>query len=95
MQELMRRALDGNSTSRLEAVQMMGETGQTRFVETLIRLAWTEPNDRVRQAALASLQKLVPAAEHPKALPAAKSVPQAVEIWVAWWEDRQTRRARL
>jgi HEAT repeat protein len=95
MQELVRLALDENSTSRLDVVQTMGETGQTRFVEPLIRLAWTEPNHHVRQAALANLQKLVPPADQPKALAGAKSIPQAVEIWVAWWEDRQTRRARL
>jgi anti-sigma B factor antagonist len=40
-------------------------------------------------------QKLVPAAAQPKAPAVAKSAPEAVEIRVAWWEDRQTRRARL
>jgi HEAT repeat protein len=95
MQELVRLALDENSTSRLDVVQTMGETAQTRFVEPLIRLAWTESNHHVRQAALANLQKLVPPAEQPRALPGAKTVPEAVEIWAAWWEDRQMKRARL
>lgn len=95
MQELARQALDANSTSRLDVVQTMGETGQTRFVEPLIRLAWTEPNHHVRQAALVNLKKLVPPAEQPSKLPVARSVPEAVEIWAAWWEDRQLKRARL
>jgi HEAT repeat protein len=95
MQELIRLALDANSTSRLDVVQTMGETGQTRFVEPLIRLAWTEQNHHVRQAALASLQRLVRAAEQPGGLVRAKTTAEAVEIWAGWWEDRQARRARL
>ena len=90
MQELVRLALDGASTSRLEIVQTMGESGQTRFVEPLIRLAWTEKSQHVRQAALGSLQKLVPATEQPARLSQAKNVSEAVEIWAAWWEDRKT-----
>ena len=92
MQELARMALDVNSTSRLDVVQTMGETGQTRFVEPLIRLAWTEPNHHVREAALASLKKLVPASEQPQKLAAARNVGEAVEIWAAWWEDRRNPR---
>jgi HEAT repeat protein len=95
MQELVRQALDCNSASRLDVVQTMGETGQTRFVEPLIRLAWTEPHHHVRQAALANLLKLVPRAEQPQSLSKARTVPEAVEIWAAWWEDRQMQRARL
>ena len=90
MQELVRMALDINSTSRLEVVQTMGETGQTRFVEPLIRLAWTESNHHVREAALASLKRLVPPADQPKTLSAARNVAEAVEIWAAWWEDRRS-----
>ncbi len=93
MQEAIRLALDGNSTSRVDIVQTMGETGQTRFIEPLIRLAWTEQNHHVRQAALASLQKLVPSAELPLKLAQAKNVAEAVEIWAAWWEDRKTKRS--
>ena len=92
MQELVRLALDGTSTSRLEVVQTMGATGQTRFVEPLVRLAWTEPNHHLRQAALNSLAKLVPQAEQPKQLAKARNLAEAVEIWTAWWEDRQSRR---
>jgi HEAT repeat protein len=95
MQEMIRLALDVNSTSRLDVVQTMGQTGQTRFVEPLIRLAWTEQNHHVRQAALASLQRLVRAAEQPGGLVRAKTTAEAVEIWAGWWEDRQARRARL
>jgi HEAT repeat protein len=94
MQELARQAFDGNSTARLDVVQTMGETGQTRFIEPLIRLAWTEPNHHIRQAALTNLGKLVPPPEQPPALARARSVAEAVEIWATWWEDRQTKRAR-
>jgi len=92
MQELARLALDGTSTARLEVVQTMGETGQTRFIEPLIRLAWTEQNHHVRQAALASLQKLVPSGERPPRLIQAGNIGEAVEIWASWWEDRKTKR---
>ncbi len=91
MEELARLALDANSTSRLGVVQTMGDTGQTRFVEPLIRLAWTEPNHHVRQAALASLQKLVPQSEQPQALIRTRNVLEAVEIWATWWQDRQRK----
>jgi HEAT repeat protein len=93
MQELVRLALDGTLTSRLEIVQTMGDTGQTRFVEPLIRLAWTEQNHHVRQGALASLQKLVPSIERPPRLVQARNVAEAVEIWASWWEDRRIKRA--
>lgn len=92
MQELVRLSLDVHSTSRQEIVQIMGESGQTRFVESLVRLVWTEQNPHVRQAALGSLQKLVPVPDQPARLPQAKSLAEAVEIWVAWWEDWQSRR---
>jgi len=92
MQELIRLALDGTSTSRLDVVQTMGETGQTRFVEPLVRLAWTEPNHHLRQAALVSLAKLVPPAEQPPKLAQARNLNEAVEIWTSWWEDRHSRR---
>ncbi len=93
MQELARLALDGTATARLETVQTMGDTGQTRFVAPLIRLAWTEQNQHVRQAALASLQKLVAAAERPSRLGQARNIAEAVEIWASWWEDRKTKRS--
>jgi len=73
----------------------MGETGQTRFVEPLIRLAWTEPNHHVRQAALASLARLVPPADQPPGLTRARGVPEAVEFWAAWWDDRRLNRTKL
>jgi hypothetical protein len=94
LQELIRLAMDANSTSRLDVVRTMGETGQTRFIEPLIRLAWTEQNHHVRQAALASLQKLVPAESQPTGLIRAKSTAEAVEIWAGWWEDRLAKQAR-
>jgi len=92
MDELVRLAFDPGSKMRLEIVQTLGASGQTRFIEPLIRLAWTESQPHVRQAALESLLKLVPEGEHPQRLKLARNPVEAVEIWTAWWEDRQHQR---
>jgi HEAT repeat protein len=92
MDELVRLALDPGSKMRLEIVHTLGTSGQTRFIEPLIRLAWTESQPHVRQAALESLLKLVPEGEHPGRLKQARNPVEAVEIWTAWWEDRQRQR---
>ena len=89
MDELVRLAFDPGSKMRLEIVQTLGTSGQTRFIGPLIRLAWTESQPHVRQAALDSLVKLVPEGEHPHRLKQARNPVEAVEIWTAWWEDRQ------
>jgi HEAT repeat protein len=92
MDELVRLAMDPGSKMRLEIVHTLGTSGQTRFIGPLIRLAWTESQPHVRQAALESLLKLVPEGEHPQRLKQARNPVEAVEIWTAWWEDRQHQR---
>lgn len=89
-QELIRLSYDSNPTNRLEVVKAMGQTGQTRFIEPLIRQAWTEQNPNVRQATVASLEKLVPPEDRPTPPNPRESMnlQQTIENWARWWEDR-------
>jgi hypothetical protein len=91
MQELIRLGFDSNPTTRLDVALAMGDTGQTRFIEPLIRLAWTEGNQNVKIAAVASLKKLVAPEEHPPGARQAPNLEYALQAWVAWWEARQGR----
>lgn len=89
MQELMRLAFDSSYTVRASVAQAMGESGQSRFIEPLIRLAWTESNQTVKHAAVSSLKQLVPPDERPPQLAQAAGIDRTVEVWVAWWETRR------
>lgn len=90
-QELIRLTFDPTPSIRLDVVQVMGRSGQTRFIEPLIRLAWTERHPNVRQAAVTSLEQLVPAEEHPAQLQSRqpRNLEQTIEFWSRWWEDRR------
>ncbi len=79
--ELVRMAQDPTPTSRTAAILAMGDSGQTRFVDPLVRLAWTESVPGVRQTALDTLQKLVPAEQQPRDLARARNAAEAVEMW--------------
>lgn len=85
MEELTRLSFDVNPATRLDVVRTMGDTTQSRFVEPLIRLAWTEPDHHVRQGAVAALSKIVPADRHPAGLTRAKSLAEMVTLWNDWW----------
>ena len=88
MDELIRLSFDASPTVQTDIVRAMGETGQTRFVEPLIRLAWTEKHYNVKSAAAMALRQLVPADEHPAGLKEAQTLEQMVLLWVSWWESR-------
>ena len=79
--ELVRMAQDPTPNSRTAAILAMGDSGQTRFVDPLVRLAWTESVPTVRKAALDTLQQLVPAEQQPRDLPRARNAAEAVEMW--------------
>jgi len=51
-------SLHQNIKIRDKVVRQIGQTGQSRFVESLIRLAWTESNNTVKQSILESLDLL-------------------------------------
>jgi HEAT repeat protein len=87
MVELERLAFHENPQLREDAVRVMGESGQTRFVETLIRLGWTESHPRVRRALLASLESLVPPEKRPK-LGRGVGEDGMIKSWIDWQQGR-------
>lgn len=95
MRELCRLSMENHWMDRKQAVVAMGESGQSRFVEHLMRVAWTESNQHVRRAAIGSLEQLVPPANRPQGSDPARNLDRSVELWVAWWDDqKRVRTAR-
>jgi hypothetical protein len=89
MQELVRLSFQSTAAVREQAVAAMGVSGQTRFIEHLVRLGWTEPNAGVQRAILTSLEQLTPAHERPAELAAHPASDARLRIWMAWWQQRQ------
>lgn len=87
MQELIRLSNDTRSSVRLDAVREMGESGQTRFVEPLIQMAWTERNSTTLKAILSSLDRLVPESEQPAELRTESRQLEQAKIWMNWWQS--------
>ncbi len=86
MQEMVRLTSDKLNSTRLDAVREMGNSRQTRFVEPLVQLAWTERNYSTLKEILISLEKLVPESEQPAELtPQMKQTEQA-KVWMNWWQ---------
>jgi HEAT repeat protein len=86
--ELIRQTFDPHPATREQAVRAMGQTGQLRFVEPLLKLLWTEPADAVKLAILSSLEVLVPAENQPippTGLAASGSIDDKIRSWTAWW----------
>jgi HEAT repeat protein len=88
MQELVRLSYHSNSSIREQAVKEMGLSGQTRFVQHLVTLGWTEKNDQVRHAILAALDRLVPPENRPAAVGGLTSWDAKIKCWVQWLERR-------
>jgi HEAT repeat protein len=88
MQELVRLSYHTNSTIREHAVKEMGLSGQTRFVQHLVTLGWTEKNDQVRHAILDALDRLVPPENRPAAVGGLTSWDAKIKCWVQWLEHR-------
>ena len=89
IQELVLLSYHENSSTREQSVRLMGETGRTRFVEYLIRIAWTETNQNVKRALLTSLEQLVPESERSAGLKSKTLPRERIEVWVEWWNQKQ------
>jgi len=92
--ELLRQSYDPHPKVRELTARALGETGDPRFLEPLIRWSWTEPADPVKQAILASLDQLTPVEDRPE-LPAGLAAPRTIDDkikqWAAWWERHPRR----
>lgn len=87
-QELIRQSYDPHPRQREQAVVAMGETGQRRFLEHLLRRSWTESDRGVQAAILKSLELLVPPAERP-GLAADAPIGDKIRSWAEWWERQR------
>ncbi|WP_417383113.1 HEAT repeat domain-containing protein [Gimesia sp.] len=90
MQELLRLSNDTHISTRKEAVREMGNSGQTRFVEPLIQMAWTERNNTTLKEILSSLDKLVPESERPASLNPQLDQSDRAKIWMNWWQSQHS-----
>jgi HEAT repeat protein len=88
MQELVRLSYDTHPRAREKAVKEMGLSGQTRFVEHLVTLGWTEQNDQVRRTILDALDRLVPPENRPPAVGGVTASDAKIKSWVQWLERR-------
>jgi HEAT repeat protein len=92
--ELIRLSYDPHSKVREQAARTMGQTGDPRFVESLIRWSWTESADPVKQSILASLDALTPPVDRPESpsgLAAPPTIDDKIKHWAAWWERHPPR----
>jgi len=83
--ELLRLARDSDWMVRYQAIESMGNSGQTRFVETLTQLGWTEKHPSVQKALLQALEQLVPPVQRPSELRPELTPEKQLEVWVNWW----------
>ena len=94
MHEMIRLSYQPNPSIRERAVKEMGLSGQTRFVEHLVTLGWTERNEQVRQGILGALERLVPPENRPPAVGGTTSWDAKIRCWVQWLERRNGSPAR-
>jgi HEAT repeat protein len=94
MDELVRLSYQPNPSLRERAVKEMGLSGQSRFVDHLVTLGWTERNDQVRQAILGALERLVPPENRPPAVGGTTAWDAKMKSWVQWLERRNGSPAR-
>lgn len=95
LQELVRLSQDPRPATREFAAEAMSRTGQPRYIDNLIRMAWTETADPVKFSILKSLDSLVSADRRPSELTglvANGSIDDKIRVW-ARWGDMQRRRA--
>ena len=89
MLELMRLTSDINAAVRESAVLEMAQSGQMRFVQHLIKMAWIETNDGVKRAIVESLDELVPPEKRPSGVYEESSYDGKIRLWNAWWQESQ------
>ncbi|MFO0917372.1 MAG: HEAT repeat domain-containing protein [Planctomycetaceae bacterium] len=87
-QELVRQTYDPQPRQREKALQAMGKTGQSRFVEPLVKQLWTETDPSVQGAILDALHQLTPIEEQ-AGLAVESSISDKINHWTRWWEARQ------
>lgn len=97
--ELSRLARDSDWTIRNQAIEAMGAGGQTRFVDFLTQLGWTEKHPSVQRTLLQALDQLVPPSGRPSELRDEDvrmrlTNDQQLEIWMQWQTSR-TKEHRL
>ncbi|MBT6155024.1 MAG: HEAT repeat domain-containing protein [Planctomycetaceae bacterium] len=85
MQELSRLSLSTEPRIRIQAIQAMGETDSTWFIEPLIRRGWTERHIDVRRAILSSLDQLTLPGKRPANLVDENSYDAKIKKWHEWW----------
>lgn len=88
--ELLRRTFDPRPAVRERAVVIMGAVGHTRFVEPLLKMAWTEPDMHVKRAIVSSLEALVPPERQPAystGLAGFPSIDDKIHTWITWWSS--------
>lgn len=92
MEELARLSWSPEHGTRQIAVQAMGKTNSTWFIEPLIRRGWTERHVDVRRAILNSLNQLTLPGKRPANLLDESGYDVKIKAWLEWWEaGRQTR----
>ncbi len=89
MQELSRLSYHDDPKIRAEVVEQMAQTGRSRFVEQLIRIAWTESHHVVQRGILRGLNQLVTPQNRPSGLAAQTTYDDKVQLWIGWWQQRQ------
>lgn len=96
LDELNRLSYSDDWKTRVEAINIMADSRQTRFVERLIDVVWLGHDSRpeVQQSALRGLESLIPEEERPTELPSAHTTQEKVSIWHSWWQQRQNQTNR-
>lgn len=95
MAELLRRSRHDNPRARLQAVELIRQTGQPRFVEPLIEQLWTEKTDSVIVEILRTLEELVPPHDQP-VFDTRLGYPtrqMKIDAWAKWLADQKIRRS--
>ncbi len=84
LDELVRLSWHADGRIRRQVVEAMGESGQARFIEHLIRLGWTDRDITVRRAVLDSLDQLVPPETRPPELARMRTTDDRLTAWQTW-----------
>lgn len=90
--ELIRLTHHPDPRIREQVILAMGQTGQSRFVDSLIGLGWTAKDVRIQAAVLKSLASLVPPANQPAQLAEATGLEDKIQVWATWWDERRNLR---
>lgn len=90
--ELIRLTHHPDPRIREQVILAMGQTGQSRFVDSLISLGWTAKEVRIQQAVLKSLETLVPRRNLPPELSQALRTDDKIQIWASWWDQMRNLR---